>query len=275
MTPYPSARHNGTGSSSVWQLLKERRTRESLYAVSGYWDKRAAARHGMARSLWPSNAFNAVWDERQRALIARALGNIEGRRILDVGCGTGRMSRWLVDECGAGHVLGVDFSPATVQAARDESTALVSSGSVRFEQGDVVAGLDAVGVGGFDDAVVLGCLSVACQDRLALERAMANIARVVRRGGRVLLLEPIHRSPLLRRVLDLGVEEWIACANAVMLLLTGASCMGFAPVRLAFSVRDLPRSVVRPVFAAGERLLETAPWLSSLSDYKLLLFARG
>jgi SAM-dependent methyltransferase len=275
VTSNPSARHNGTGSSSVWQLLKERRTRESLYGVSSYWDSRAAARHGMARSLWPSNAFNTVWDERQRSLIGRALGNVEGRRILDVGCGTGRMSRWLAEERGARQVVGVDFSPATVQAARDESTALVSSGIVRFEQGDVVAGLDAVGAGAFDDAVVLGCLSVACPDRPALERAMANIARVVRPGGRVLLLEPIHRSPLLRRVLDLGVEEWIACANAAMLLLTGARCMGFVPVRLVFSVRDLPRSVVLPAFAAGEKLLDAAPWLSPLSDYKLLLFARG
>jgi hypothetical protein len=60
-----------------------------------------------------------------------------------------------------------------------------------------------------------------------------------------------------------------------MLLLTGVRCMGFVPVRLVFSVRDLPRSIVLPAFAAGEKLLDAAPWLSPLSDYKLLLFARG
>jgi SAM-dependent methyltransferase len=265
---------NGTGSAGVWQLFKERRVRDALYGASSYWDSRASARRGMARSLWPSNVFNALWDERQRVLIVRAIGDVTGRRIVDVGCGTGRVTRWLAEQRGARQVVGVDFSQATVEAARHESSALVSSGIVRFVQGDVVAGLDDVGVGSFDDAVVLGCLSVACRDRASLERAIASVARLVRKGGRVLLLEPIHRSPLLRRVLDLGVEDWIACANRAGLALLHADRMGFVPVRLVFSVRDLPRPIVAPVFAAGEHLLDATPWLDPLADYKLLLFTR-
>jgi SAM-dependent methyltransferase len=265
----------GTGSAGIRQLFKERRTRDALYGDPSYWDSRAAARRGMARSLWPSNTFNALWDERQRELIVRALGDVTGRRIADIGCGTGRVTRWLAEQRGARQVVGVDFSRATVEAARRESSALVSSGIVRFEQADVVAGLDAVGAGGFDDAIVLGCLSVACSGRAALERAMANVARLVRKGGRVLLLEPIHRSPLLRRVLDLGLEEWIEGANRAGLSLVHADRMGFVPVRLVLSVRDLPRPVVAPVFRAGERLLDEAPWLAPLADYKLLVFTRA
>jgi SAM-dependent methyltransferase len=265
---------NGTGSAGVWQLFKERRTRGNLYGVPSYWDSRASARRGMARSLWPSNTFNVLWDERQRELLVRALGDVTGRRVLDVGCGTGRVTRWLAEQRGARQVVGVDFSQATVEAARHESSALVSSGLVKFEQGDVVAGVDRVGVGGFDDAVVLGCFSVACKDRPALERAMANVARLVRKGGRVVLLEPIHRSPLLRRVLALGVDEWVGCANAAGLDVVKGDRMGFVPVRLVFSVRDLPMPVVAPVFGAGERLLDAYPWLDPLADYKLLLFNR-
>jgi SAM-dependent methyltransferase len=271
-----TAQHtNGTGSSGVWQLFRERLARDSMYGVASYWDARASARDGMARSLWPSNAFNVLWDERQRALLARHLGNVTGRRVADVGCGTGRITRWLAEERRARQVTGIDFSPATVAAATLESSALVSSGLVRFEQGDVLAGFDAVDPGSFDDAIVLGCLSVACSDRYALERALANVARLVRHGGRVLLLEPIHRSPLLRRVLDLGIEDWVAAANHGGLSLLDADRMGFVPVRLVFSVRDLPRPVVAPIFRAGERLLEAAPWLYALSDYKLLLFTRS
>jgi len=219
--------------------------------------------------------FNVLWDERQRRLIERTLGDVTGRRIVDVGCGTGRVTRWLAEQRGARQVVGLDFSEATVLAARHESSALVSSGIVRFEQADVVAGLDRLGAGTFDDAIVLGCFSVACADRASLERAMANVARVVRKGGRVLLLEPIHRSPLLRRVLDLGVEEWVACANAAGLSLQGTDRMGFVPVRLVFSVRDLPRPLVSFAFWRGERLLDAAPWLSPLADYKLLVFTRA
>ena len=267
-------RGGGTGSAGVWQLFKERRTRGALYGVSSYWDSRASARRGMARSLWPSNVFNELWDERQRAILVRCLGDVTGRRVLDVGCGTGRVTRWLAEQRGARQVVGIDFSPATIEAARHESSALVSSGLLRFERADVVAGLETLGLGTFDDAIVLGCFSVACRDREALERAMANVARTVRKGGRVLLLEPIHRSPLLRRVLALGVEDWVASANAAGLSLLGSDHMGFVPVRLVFSVRDLPRAVVGPIFAAGERVLDAARWLSPLSDYKLLLFAR-
>jgi SAM-dependent methyltransferase len=263
-----------TGTAGIRQLFEERRTRDALYGAAFYWDARASARRGMARSLWPSNAFNALWDERQRTVVARALGDLGGRNVVDIGCGVGRMSRWLAEQRGARQVVGVDFSAATVAAARDESGALVSSGIVRFEQGDILAGLDSIGLSAFDDAVVLGCLSVACRERGELERAMANVARLVRRQGRVLLLEPIHRSPLLRRVLDLGLEDWIACANSAGLALVHADRMGFVPVRLVFSVRDLPRPLVAPVFGAGERLLDAAPWLSPLSDYKLLLFTR-
>lgn len=267
--------NGATGSSGLWQLFKERRTRGALYGAASYWDSRASARRGMARSLWPSNVYNALWDERQRELLERGLGDVTGRKLLDVGSGTGRVARWLAEQRGARQVVGIDFSQATVEAARDEAGALVSSGLVRFEQGDVVAGLDKLAAASFDDAVVLGCLSVACADRASLEKALANVARVVRKGGRVLLLEPIHRSPLLRRVLNLGVEEWVACANAAGLSLQGTDRMGFVPVRLVFSVRDLPRAVVALAFGAGERLLDAAPWLSPLADYKLLLFTRA
>jgi SAM-dependent methyltransferase len=265
---------NGTGSAGVWQLWKERGLRDRLYGVSAYWDARAAARQGMARSLWPSNAFNRVWDERQRRIILRALGSVAGRAVIDVGCGTGRMARFLAEDGAARRVVGIDFSKATVEAARQDSGALVTSGIVEYQQGDIVAGFDASFAGAFDDALVLGCLSVACADRAALSRAIVNVAALVRPGGRVLLLEPIHRSPLLRRVLDLGIEEWIECANAAGLSLVHADRMGFVPARLWLSVRELPPAIVSPLFHAGESVLDRAPWLAPLSDYKLLLFVR-
>jgi SAM-dependent methyltransferase len=262
------------GSSGVRQLLRERVQRKTLYGVADYWDARADAREGLARSMWPSNAFNALWHERQQQVILRALGGVVGHRVADIGCGTGRMSRWLAESCGAREVVGIDFSAATVAAARDESAPLLAAGRVRYEQGDVLQGLDALHLGAFDDVLVVGCLSVACSERATLQLALENLSRLVRPGGRVLLLEPIHRSPLLKRVLDLGVEEWIACANRAGLVLDGTDRMGFVPVRLALSVRDLPLPAVAPLFRAGEALLDRAPWLGPVADYKLLLFRR-
>ncbi len=264
------------GETSITQLFRERRTRSALYHASDYWDARASARSGMARSMWPSNVFNELWDERQRTLLRRALGSLEGRRVADIGCGTGRMSRFFASE-GAREVVGVDFSPATVDAAREETRTLAhgTGSAITFVRGDVVEGLDHVGADSFDDAVVLGCLSVACRDLPSLEKAVSNIARLVKRGGRVVLLEPIHRSPLLKRVLDLGLEDWIGVANRAGLALRGGDRMGFVPVRLFLSVRDFPRGLVTPIFRAAEQLLDNAPYLAPLSDYKLLSFERS
>jgi SAM-dependent methyltransferase len=264
----------GAGATSIWQLFKERKTRDALYHAADYWDARASARDGLARSIWPSNVFNEYWDLRQRELIIRTLGDVRGRRVADVGCGTGRMTRFFA-AAGAREVVGVDFSPSTVISAREESQRVAPDAKVEFAVGDVVAGLDQLGVGSFDDAVVLGCFSVACRDLGSLEKAMKNVARIVRPGGRVLIMEPIHRSPLLRRVLPLGLEDWISAANRAGLMLSGADRMGFAPVRLVMSVRDLPRAVVGTAFRAGEWLLDRAPYLAPLSDYKLLLFTHG
>ena len=273
---------SGTGATSIWQLFKERRTRDALYHGAEYWDARAAARRGLARSMWPSNVYNQFWDERQRAVLRRILGPLAGERVVDVGCGTGRMTRFFADE-GAREAVGIDFSLATVEAARHETAEQSAHlkaddrapGAISFAQGDVVLGLDHIGVDRFDTAVVLGCLSVACKDLASLERAMTNITRLVRRGGRVVILEPIHRSPLLRRVLHLGLEDWIGAANRGGLELLAGDRMGFVPVRLFFSVRDLPRPLVATVFRAGEQLLDSAPYLAPLSDYKLLLFRRS
>ena len=44
------------------------------------------------------------------ALVQQACGNVEGLRVLDMGCGTGRHTLWLA-QAGA-EVTGIDFSEA-------------------------------------------------------------------------------------------------------------------------------------------------------------------
>jgi SAM-dependent methyltransferase len=261
------------GDTSLSQLLRERRARSAIYGEASYWDARASERSGLARSLWPSNVFNEAWDERQRALLMRHLGSLAGRRVVDVGTGTGRMARFFAAE-GAREVMGLDFSPATVEAARVETDAAGLSDRVRFAVGDVLSGFSPEHVGAFDDALVLGCLSVACRTEDELARALAHVASLVCDGGRVFLLEPIHTNPLLRRVLGLGVPAWVRLAERAGLRHVATGRMGFAPLRLVLSVRDLPRAVTHPLFRLGERALDASPRLAPLADYTLLSFAR-
>jgi SAM-dependent methyltransferase len=68
-----------------------------------------------------------------------ALGDIEGARVLDVGCGTGATTTQLIER-GAAEVIGVDLSRPMLTAAR----ASIHEARVQLELGDVLE-LDRVG----------------------------------------------------------------------------------------------------------------------------------
>ncbi len=259
--------------SRIAQVLRDRQKKQAMTDAS-YWDGRAQTRSGFARSVWHSETFSQVWDERQQDLLRETLddrlGGLAGKRIADVGCGTGRITRFLA---GAGaHAVGFDFSPETVRAAREESTSLAANAS--FVVSDVTAGTLEAKPRSFDAALTVGCLAVACRDLASLERSFQAIADVVEIGAPVIILEPIHTTKFLGRVLRAPVSAWVAAAAKAKLLSAGEQSMGFVPVRLAFSSLDLPEWLVRPVFAAGERSIERFPLLERASDYRMLVFRR-
>jgi SAM-dependent methyltransferase len=71
------------------------------------------------------NNLPAIHPERPSAIAA--LGDISGKRALDLACGIGRYSRLLI-ELGAVSVVGVDVSPVMIEGARE-----ASKGDSRFE----------------------------------------------------------------------------------------------------------------------------------------------
>lgn len=59
---------------------------------------------------------------RLRALDGR-LGLRAGQSVLEVGCGTGQITGWLVDKVRPGRVVAVDFAPAMLEQARARGVA--------------------------------------------------------------------------------------------------------------------------------------------------------
>lgn len=112
----------------------------------------------------------------------RALGLRPGQIVLDVACGTGDFCRELQ---GAGYrVAGVDFSMGMLQAARTNAP-LLQADALQLPFGDATV-----------DAVTCG---FALRNVTDVGDLFDELARVVRPGGRIALLEVSHpRSRVLR-----------------------------------------------------------------------------
>jgi len=126
-----------------------------------------------------------------------------GQRIVDLACGTGDMSLLLAEEAGAGHeILLVDINPAMLVAARDR---LLDAGiaKVRF----VVADAECLPIP--DDSVDLVIMAFGLRNVTCKERALADIVRVLRPGGRCVVLE-FSRPPgfLWRQAFDFYTSLW-------------------------------------------------------------------
>jgi SAM-dependent methyltransferase len=252
------------------QMMRDRLSKEGLYDSPSYWDMKARAYEGLARSNWPSNTFNRFWDERQMAILSAVLGDVRGLDVVDVACGTGRACRHLA-RAGA-KVTGLDFAPETLASARAET---VEEGlSIDFRLYDALTAPPPDLVEAFDAGVTISCLAMACAHPRDFDRALGHLVSLVRPGGRFFFLEPIHESRLLRRILKMSVDEWIERSRAHGLTLLDRGRMGFVPARLLLAFRDWPEACVAPLFRGGERLLDAAPVLEPLSDYKWLLFRR-
>jgi demethylmenaquinone methyltransferase/2-methoxy-6-polyprenyl-1,4-benzoquinol methylase len=118
-------------------------------------------------------------DRAWRNTTVEAAGPIEGRVVVDACCGTGDLSAAFARH--GAHVVGVDFTPEMLQRARPK---LARSGeSAVFLHGDALALPVRSGIADVA-SVAFGVRNLA--DARA---GLAELARVTRPGGRVLVLE--------------------------------------------------------------------------------------
>lgn len=107
-----------------------------------------------------------------------------GDHALDVCCGTGDVSFRLA-EAGA-HTVGFDFSEPMLAVARDRMTAAVESsapGSIRFQQGD------ALHLPFKDAEFDIVTISYGLRNLADFDRGVAELLRVLKSGGRILILD--------------------------------------------------------------------------------------
>ena len=241
-------------------MWRDRARREELYSTAGYWDSKARRYDGSKVSMWPNEDLNVLYHREQVALLRDLLPDVRGLDVLDVGCGTGRLSRHFA-EAGA-RVRGFDFSEESVRIAR----ALSPGASPAYEVRSLF-GLDAVAE--VDVAVSWGVLTVACRDENQLLDALRRVRRALRPGGRAVLLEPIHRGPL-HRVLDLSLSRFLVLMGEAGFSVEAVRQLHFWPMRLVLAQFSPGRCLTRAAYAAGQVAMR-APGLRGLGDYKAVL----
>lgn len=107
-------------------------------------------------------------------LILEYLGDLSSKRVLDAGCGKGRFARVLAERFPTSRITGVDISEAMLAFVRPP-LAPVSATLTALPFRD----------GAFDAAYATESLEHAVD----IERAVAELCRVVKRGGRIVIID--------------------------------------------------------------------------------------
>ncbi len=154
--------------------------------MTGAGDPLAGVRAGYDR-------WAAVYDHDANPLpaleephVREAVGDVSGRDVLDLGCGTGRHTAWFA--AAGARVTAVDFSAAMLEAARRK----VSPGRVRFIVHDLHEPLPLPDAS--FDAVVSGLVLEHLRD---LPGFFSEARRVLRPAGRA-VVSAMHPAMFLR-----------------------------------------------------------------------------
>lgn len=246
--------------STFLTMIRQRRNRENLYATADYWDYKAATYDATSVSMWLNQSLNGLYDEEMRRTIDRQMGEVNGLDMLDVGCGTGRMSRWFANQ--GARVVGIDFSAGSLEIAHNQS----EGDNPQYRQCSI---FELVEEQAYDLAFTWGVLTFACRNRDELLDALTRIRRALRPGGRLFLMEPVH-SGFLHRVLDMKLADFLTVLQAAGFTVDATEPMHFWPMRLVLAYLRWPGWITTPLYHLGQAAMKL-PGLNRLGDYHMIV----
>lgn len=238
------------------RMIWQRKNRKNIYSTANYWDSKASELAGDAVSMWANNNLNALYHQEQLDIILSAIPDVSSKAILDLGCGTGRLSRWFAGR--GAKVTGVDFSSGALEIARKMS----SGNNPEYYCASM---LDLTEKDRFDAIFCWGSIAIACKTPEDLRKVMGNLILALKSQGEVLLLEPIHRG-FLHRVLDMSVMDFVSIMKECGFDIKFVKPLHFWPARLALAYFPMPKRVTHIIYNLGQALMKL-PGLNRLGDY--------
>ena len=144
-----------------------KRTTDEIAALYDEWHRPRAVDAGRpADSPWHRLALPYV-------------GDVDGRSVLEIGCGVGEFTRLLAERGAA--VTGADISPVAVEQARREVAAFPNASAV-------VADICALPFASASFQLVISLETI--EHSLAPGQALSELVRVAKPGGRVIVSHP-------------------------------------------------------------------------------------
>jgi SAM-dependent methyltransferase len=131
-----------------------------------------------------------------------------GDTVLDVGCGSGVLTRWLAQRAGSVHrLVGVDVNPYLLREARRMAQHEQVEDVVRFQEGNAEA--LPFPEGNFD--LTMSCTRL---EEVEADRAVAELVRVTKSGGRVgIIVRAMDMPWWVNLPLDPPLKSTVEAAN--------------------------------------------------------------
>lgn len=130
-------------------------------------------------------------DQRWRRNIVKLAGDLKGKQVLDVACGTGDLAEAFA-AAGPEHVEGIDFTPEMLEIARQRPGKDLAC-PITWRVGDAMS-LDVPSA-----SVDVVSIAFGLRNVLVPEKALAEFRRVLRPDGKLLILEFSEpANPLIR-----------------------------------------------------------------------------
>ncbi len=244
------------------KMLRDRLNRDRVYKTQEFWDELAEQHYSDKGTLsWKNPHLNEILQRVESDIITSWTRDIRGCAVLDLGCGGGRFAREFAKR--GARVHGIDFSAKSIEIARK----ITGEGDVSYSVSSIY---DLDQTDAYDYVIVSKVVTVACSNAEALRICLAKIKKALKPGGKVIFVEPLHRS-FLRRILRMSLPQFVAELRQAGFAVLEARGAEFAPARLALAFFAWPRWITYPAYAAGKSLLALLP---SLADQKFILAQR-
>lgn len=230
-----------------------------------YWEERSH-QIGLRSVMWSNEDYNVLVDARQKGLLDRALGDIRGKKVLDLCCGTGRLSIHLARH--GGEVVGVDLACMAEAAQRSNPHPRVSYVAGNAEALDFARDT-------FDIIVSVGAVACVCDSHAKFDAMIPQLHRLLKPGGMLITMEPFHVCPVIRRPLHMSPGAAVKHfeRGGFKLLSKRSLLFQLSWLFLARPWWPAPRAVTSFLFRLGEATLRI-PGVARLSDYKLLVLRK-